>query len=245
MKKMLSVLNLILITFLFTAIPCLAEVKEPAAKMPHGPSTQEKIQIPSAKSLGNGRFSIGQIIVDTTKKEATVPGSLKMNEGVIEYIASIKGGFKLYETIFELETNAYEFNLAMILIGLDQKKGKAPAHHFDPKAPEGDPVEIWVEWVEESKKKVHRAEDFVLDESSKKTMPYTNWVYTGSTVFEDGTYMAQMDGVLVSFVHDPSSIIESPTDFGVTQYGMLVVNKKIAPPIGTKVQLKIKSLKKD
>jgi hypothetical protein len=76
-------------------------------------------------------------------------------------------------------------------------------------------------------------------------MPHTHWVYTGSTVLEDGTYMAQMDGILVSFVHDPSSIIESPSGFGVTQYGMLVVNKKIVPPVGTKVQLKVKSLKKD
>jgi len=251
MKKILLLLPLMLISFLFL-FPAwsTAEMKDPAKELedrakalPHGPATKEKVQIPNAESLGNGKFRIGNINVDTVKEEILVSGSWKMSEGVIEYIASMKDGYKLYETVLELDVNAYEFNLALILIGLDQKKGRASSVHFDPNAPEGDPVEIWVEWMEGSKKKLHRAEDLVLDDNSKKTMPHTNWVYTGSTILEDGSYMAQMDGVLIGFVHDPSVIIDSPSGFGLAQYGMLVVNKKLAPSVGTEVQLKVKSLK--
>ena len=167
-----------------------------------------------------------------------------MNEGTIEFIASIKGGFKLYETVLELDANAYEFNLSLILIGLDQKKGKASEMHFDPNPPEGDPVEIWVDWTDGGKQKSLRVEDLVYDTGRKAAMPRTKWVYTGSTILENGVYMAQMDGVLIGFVHDPAAIIDSASDSGLIQYGMLVVNKKVSPPVGTKIRLKVKSLKK-
>lgn len=221
-----------------------SEEKSPEKKIPHGPSPKEAIQIPSAESLGNGKFRIGSIMVDTAGKEIIVPGKWNMNEGTIEYIASVRGGYKLYETVLELDTNAYEFNLSLILIGLDQKKGRASKMHFDPASPEGDPVEIWVDWMDGGKKKSVRAEELVFDTNRKSAMPHTPWVYTGSTILENGVYMAQMDGVLIGFVHDPAAIIDSPSNFGLTQYGMLVVNKEVAPPVGTEIQLKVKSMKK-
>ena len=115
--------------------------------------------------------------------------------------------------------------------------------HFDPNPPEGDQVEIEVMWTEGNKVKAIRAEDLVFDTKRKITMPHSPWVYTGSTILEDGTFMAQMDGVLIGYIHDPSAIIDSPSDFGLKAYGMLVVNKDVVPSVGTKIQLRVKSLK--
>ena len=247
MKRAIFFLSVFFILLYLYPINGLAQEPPPSSPetrdIPHGPPIAEKPQIPYAEALGKGRFRIGKITVDSIKKEVLVPGRMNMREEVIEFIASIKGGFKLYESLLEMDANAYEFNLALILVGLDQKKGKASKYHFDPNPPEGDPVEIWLEWTEGGKKKMIRAEDMVFNKSRKTTMPHSPWVYTGSTIMEDGTFMAQMDGVLIGFVHDPAAIIDSTSNFGLTEYGMLVVNKDIVPPVGTSVQLRVKSLK--
>lgn len=245
MKKTGYILLVLSILICVSMIKADAEESAHPPDVPHGSPVKERPQISYAEALGKGRFRIGKVTVDTIKREILVPGRVNMNEGVIEFIASVKGGFKLYESLMELDVNAYEFNLALILIGMDQKKGKASIRHFDPKPPKGDPVEIWVEWKEGGKNKVIRAEDMVFDINRKISMPHTHWIYTGSTILEDGTYMAQMDGVLIGYVHDPASIIDSPTDFGLTEYGFLMVNKNITPPVGTRIQLRVKSLKKE
>ncbi|MBI4827130.1 MAG: hypothetical protein HY807_12045 [Nitrospirae bacterium] len=244
MKRILS-LTLVpaFSVFIFWA-DASAEKEAQVNKIPHGPSINEKVQIPSAESLGNGKYRIGSVTVDTDLKEITVPGIWHMNEGTIEYLAAVKGGHKLYETILEMDSNAYEFNLALILIGLDQKKGKAAKFHFDPDSPEGDQVEIWVEWEDGGKNKSLRAEELIYDAGKKAALSSMRWVYTGSTILPDGQYMAQMDGILIGFVHDPAAIIDAATESGLVPYGMMVVNKKTAPPVGTKVILKVKSLNK-
>lgn len=247
MKRVIFVLSALSILFYLFPINGLAQ-EPPSSSLetrdiPHGLPIAEKPQIPYAEALGKGRFRIGKITVDSIKREVLAPGRVNMREGAIEFIASIKGGFKLYESLLEIDANAYEFNLALILIGLDQKKGKASKYHFDPNPPEGDPIEIWLEWTEGDKKKMIRAEDTVINSSLKITMPHSPWVYTGSTILEDGTFMAQMDGVIIGYVHDPAAIIDSASNFGLTEYGMLVVNKDIVPPVGTNVQLRVKSLK--
>jgi hypothetical protein len=246
MKKIVSLFVVVLAVFVFMPLKQVsAEEKAAVSKIPHGPAINEKMQIPSAEALGKGIFRLGDITVNTVTHEISVPGTMNMQEGVIEFIASIKGGFKLYESVLELDANAYEFNLGLILIGLDKKRGEASKFHFDPEPPKGDPVEIWVEWKDSGNQiKKHRVEDLVFNKDQKKTMPHGPWVYTGSTILEDGTYMAQRDGVLIGFVHEPAAIIDNPSDFGLGGYGAIVVNKKIAPAKGTKIRLIVRSLKK-
>ena len=101
-KRALPVLILSIIFSLlavdgFTKEPTSSSQSVPAA--PPAPPIMEKPQIAYAESLGKGRFQIGAITVDTVKREILVPGKVNMNEGVIEFIASMKGGFKLYESL--------------------------------------------------------------------------------------------------------------------------------------------------
>ncbi len=193
------------------------------------------------KDLGNGKFRIGNILIDKNKKEATVPGRIIINEGIIELIACTKGGFKAYESALEMDTDAKTFNLSMILIGLDPKKGKATAYHFDPNPPEGDSIEIIVQWDTEKEKKTIMAQEIIHDMNTGKIFPASHWVYTGSVFLENGIYLADEAGVLVGFVHDPAPVIESPLpDDETGSFGSLVVNSTILPEVGTKIQMIIK-----
>ncbi len=195
---------------------------------------------PKVKDIGNGKFQIGNIIIDKNKKEVTVPGRINMKEGIIEFIACTKGGDKAYESALEMDTDAKTFNLSMILIGLDPKKGKASAYHFDPNPPEGDHVEITVQWDTDKGKKTITAQKVIHDMKTGKTFPTSHWVYTGSVFLEDGSYLADSAGVLVGFVHDPAPVIESPLSNAAGSYGNFVINNKILPEVGTKITMIIR-----
>ena len=171
------------------------------------------------EKLGEKLFRLGNIIIDTEKREIRVPGRINPGVTVLEFVANTKGGSKAYESAVELETDAVTFNLALILIGLDQANGVPAKFPFDPDPPQGDPVEIWVEWVSPKEKRRIRAEELVYNRRTQETLPKGSWVYTGSAFLPDGRYLADVYGVLISFAHNPATVVDSPLPDGVTAYG--------------------------
>jgi hypothetical protein len=73
-------------------------------------------------------------------------------------------------------------------------------------------------------------------------------VYTGSTFVPEGPtqkstrYVADIDGVLIGFVHSPAPIIESVAGAGVRRYGLIVLNPNLGLEPDTPVVLTVKAL---
>jgi hypothetical protein len=67
-------------------------------------------------------------------------------------------------------------------------------------------------------------------------------VYTGSALLPDGRYLANVDGVLIGFVHSPAPIIEHQGGPGVNRYGEIVLNPNLGLAPDMPVTLTIKSL---
>ncbi len=225
------------------AVPAAAQ---PSAQVhiPPSPSTGAQAQpAPSPVTrLGDNLFLVGNVRVDLTRREISVPG--KVNEAqVLEFIATTQGGFKSYESALELETNAVNFNTALILIGLDKAHAVVPRQHFDPNPPAGDPVEVWVEWEVQGAARRVRAEQLVYNADSKQTLAEGPWVYTGST-FMAGTnaFMAEMDGTLIGFVHTPSPLIENPAPLSAGPFGANRLNPNLQLTPGTRVVLTVRAL---
>jgi hypothetical protein len=194
------------------------------------------------EKLGENLFRVGNIRVDVAKREVTIPA--KVNDATaLEFIANTRGGLKAYESALEVNTSAVLFNTALILIGLDKTKGVPTKVHFDPTPPKGDPVEIWVEWNANGVQRKVPAEELIWNYETKKTLPAGQWVYTGSSILEDGRYLAELDGVLIGFVHTPAPVIER-TSFEQVQYGFLRLNSSLGLTPGTAVTLTVKALPK-
>ncbi len=192
------------------------------------------------EKLSDTLFRFGVMRVDTAKREVTIPG--KMNATMqLEFIANTKNGFRAYESAFELEANGLTFNLAMILLGLDKKNSVLPKFHFDPTPPVGDPVEVWVEWKTGNGTKRVRAEDLLWDKERKQHFQRSGWVYTGSALLDDGRYLADLDAVLIGFVHDPASIIEWTGSSGVGRFGFIEVDPKLGLAPGTAITVIVKA----
>ena len=196
---------------------------------------------PPIEEIGEDVYRVGSIRVDLAHKEAVVVGVVN-DVSVLEFVATTKGGFKSYESAIELDTDAISFNLAMLLLGLDKSRAVLSRYHFDPDPPQGDPVEIWIEWEDGGETRRVRGEQLVYNESSKKTLPETPWVYTGSVFMPDGSYLAERDGVLIGFVHTPAPIIENPLPDGVGNYGAWILNPTIGLAPGTSITVTVKAL---
>jgi hypothetical protein len=196
---------------------------------------------PKVQKLGNGLYQIGQIRVDTARREIAIPG--KVNEVVIlEFVANTRDGMKAYESALTLETDAFEFNAALLLIGLDKSRSVAPKVHFDPNPPVGDEVTLHIEWTRGSTPTRTAVEELLFDKDKDQPVPASAWVYTGSGFLEDGRYLAQMDGALIGFVHSPSPIIEQVGGAGVSRFGRIVMNPRLGLEPNTPVVLTVKAV---
>ncbi len=199
---------------LSAALAALSLLSPGPARAQGGPPAPGGRTAPTAPApierLGKGLLRVGTITVDTEKREASVAGTVN-DVQIVEFIANTKGGFKAYESAIELDANGINFNLAMILIGLDKAHATVPRYPKDPVLPAGDPVEIWIEWKDGDSTRRVRAEELVANRETKQTLTEGPWVYTGSTFVPDTTaYQADVDGVLIGFAHTPAAVIDRP-----------------------------------
>ncbi len=194
--------------------------------------------LPSITKLGDNVFGIGNLVVDGNARKVSLPGWVNMREGVVELFACAPHG-KTHESVLVLDVEPYHFQVALLLIGLEAKGGLE--FQGDPRSPQGDPVDIFVEWVDpdNGERKSSRAEDLIYNVKDNEPMTHTHWVFAGSRI-RDGVFAAQVDGSLVTTYHDPNTIIDNPLPTGGddTYYE---ANRLILPPVGTTVQVTIKA----
>ncbi len=194
------------------------------------------------QQIGPNEYKIGAVVVDKNKKEMYVPGSVNMQTGLVEYLACHAEVGKLHESVLKFEAKPSDLQVALLLLGFKPKNNLK--YQGDPTIPEGDRLEIWVEWKlpDKSTKRV-RAEELVCDPEKKKTMDKTYWVFTGSQII-DGQFMADIEGSLIATFRDPAAIINNPLPSGAddTRY---VSNEKLLPSQGTEVVLIIKGTEQE
>ncbi len=192
------------------------------------------------RKLSDTTYAVGDLRIDTAKRELTATGRIN-DVTVLEFVANTKSGFKAYESALTIDTDAITFNTALLLLGVDPNRSRVPTRHFDAIPPKGDPVDIFVEWAIGDTPHRIRVEELLFDTRTNKTLPEGPWVYTGST-FVDGRYLADIDGVLIGFVHSPAPVIENPRVGAVDAYGFVVRNPNIAMPPGRWVTIIIRAL---
>ena len=260
MPKLLSSIRTISLKFLFTlslSSFCLSAEVQPAVMPPSDISSLNETgemndgrmkQKPQIEKQGNEKYRIGSIKVDKAKRLITIPGKMLSYEDgkPIEFLATMKNGYKSYESVFMLDVNAFEFNLACILIGLDSSHAVPAKFHFDPEPVKGDPVSIRVNWESDGKKFEYDVVEllkFGENNTKKTTVPSlpSVWSYTGSMFIDGDRYLAQMDGVLIGLVHDPASVIEHRTGLGLNSYGNFAIDASKAPKSGQKISITIQA----
>jgi hypothetical protein len=230
----------LLLVFSLTATVMGQQPQQPPV---YNPPTTMPAPAPVEKT-GDNTYRIGEMQLDTRKKELVVPGSVN-DVAVLEFVANTLGGFKAYESALTLNTNAVSFNAALLVLGVDPAHSRAPEMQFDPKPPQGDPVELTVSWTDGRRTRRVPVEELIYDQRTKKTLKEGPWVYTGSTLYktESGPmFMAETDGVLIGFMHGPQAVIDNPRDDARNGFGMIVLNPNLGLKPGTAITLTVKVL---
>lgn len=195
----------------------------------------------AVEKIGPDELRVGNIRIDTARKELSVSGVVNEVQ-ILEFLANTKGGWKAYESAIELDTNAVNFNVACLLIGLDNARAVPSRYQFDAVPPQGDPVEISIEWDGESGRRRIRAEQLIYNRVTKATLTQGPWVYVGSVFQAEGNrYLAETEGTIVGFMHTPAPIIESPRPL-VGNYGDSIINPELKLKAGTSIQLIVRAL---
>lgn len=223
------------------SFPVLAQ--QPQNRIPPPPRSPFDGPAPApspAERISKDVVRVGTILIDTAKKEFSVAGFVNEVQ-VLEFVANTKGGWKAYESALEMDTNAVNFNVACLLIGLDPSVAVGSTRQFDPRAPQGDPVEMFVEWDEGGKPRRIRAEELLYNRVTKQTLPEGPWVYVGSHFGQGNRYQAETEGTLVGFMHTVAPIIENPRPVAGS-WGDTGINPELNLKPGTQVKLIVRAM---
>ena len=230
------------LTIAVLGVLLLAQAEPPGAPTPKEPPGAPGSVAPldtalTIEDLGDDRYRIGNITVDKGAKTFTVPGIVKHVDEPLEYLAVIQGGIKEYESLLELTTTGSQFQIASILVGLDEEKSVKPRYQFDEREAVGQRVAIDISWDVDGKKMTVSADEALSIADPGDAVD--DWVYIGSITQENGDYMADTIGSLIGFVHDPFAIIEHRTGLGIGAYGAVTGNSSLLPPEGAPVTVSV------
>jgi hypothetical protein len=206
----------------------------------YGVANEEEVSeaAPAIEDLGDERYRIGTITIDKAARKFTLGGKVLHLTQPLEYLAVKTEGYKGYESLLELETSAVDFQLACILIGLDDEDSVKPRFQFDERETEGQAVEITISWEVDGALKTTSAANAMT--AGDGAFTDAGWVYVGSRPSpQDGSLLAEMSGTLIGFVHDPLSIIEHRTGARAGSYGMVKGNSELLPPEGSPITLTV------
>jgi hypothetical protein len=206
---------------------------------------------PVMREIGPGLFEIGKILLDQKARTIRFPGILNMRDGIIEYLLVTEQG-STHESLLVSTVQPNELHFAMLLLGAkgsgDEQRapGDPPPGQIDTKylkkAPKlkGDDINISVKWTSGEESRITPVEDWIYNSEKKKQAERGPWIYNGS-YFNDGHFMAQIEGAFGALVTYPSALINNPRH-GNDNDGIWTVNEKAVPAVKTPLEIIIQLL---
>ncbi len=180
------------------------------------------------------------IQVDVAKKQIRIECEAVIADTPLEFLVCLTGT-KEYESLLRSRAKPSHVHLALLMIGA--KAGK-PAH-FDEQAkrmlpPEGSPVRLTCVFDRDGKSVTYPATRLMRNQKTHAEMAETAWVFAGSRFTEQGDYLADVSGEIISVVNFPHAVLDVPMVRSSRNESLeWVPNPDIAPKRETKVWLVI------
>lgn len=195
---------------------------------------------PPIEKLSPTTYMIGNVFLDIENQQIRFPGKVNMEKGIVELLACAPGG-KMHESVLVVDIVPYHLQVSLLLLGLEY--GDNLQYQGDPNTPQGDSVEVWVNWQQPGSEHYVRGEDLIYNLVSKKTMDHTHWIFSGSRI-SNGVFMADVEGSILTTYHDPNTILDNPLPGGGNDE-LYVVNQDLVPPKDTPVEVIINAISKN
>jgi len=214
------------------------------------PALAESSKEPLFKEIRPGIFQFGDVKINRRQRTVSFSVGVNLTNGAMEYFLVSAWG-KVHESIFRTDAQPYRIHAAMLLLGAEGMGTNAEdtlavpslivSHPSSVRLP-GDPVTLEIRWKLDRKEIRKRAEELVYNTKTKSILRKGNWVYNGSFL-EDGSFLAQREGSIVSLVTDPEALINN-TGPGHDDDTIWTPNTKSLPPADVPVEFIIKLAKR-
>jgi hypothetical protein len=197
------------------------------------------VKLAKPKKIGENLYQMGNVIVNTDKKEIVIPGEINIasEDTIIEFFACGTRG-KTHESTLILDVEPIYVFMALGM--LDLEPGMNLEVEGDPRQPKGAHVEIWVEWKQGDKDISRPARDLVWNMINGQPMQKTHWVFTGGRLINN-QLTTQLYHNIIAVYRDPDALINNPLPGG-TDDTTYRVNTDVIPPKGTKVKVIIRPM---
>ena len=192
---------------------------------------------PAPPAWQDGVALLGSVRVDPVTRTLLASGWVNQVSGAIELLACGKGG-KTHESVFVLDINPLDLQTGLLLLGLEPG---APPPGLGQAGASGPSVEIWVDWEHKGKRRSLPAGHFILNLDRKKPLKQVAWLFTGSEI-EDGEFKALAEESLAATYWDPWAILNIDDPAGADDE-LLVVNKRVVPPLNTPITMRFQPRK--
>ena len=186
------------------------------------------------------------IWVDARRKLVVVDGEVAMREGPLEMFACPKGT-KEHESVVAIHCNGQLIHAGLLAVGAQ------PNHpvKFNPEyvPASGSIIDIMILWEDEEGRHKVRAQEWVMNEETKKAMQH-DWVFGGSGFWTDETtgrkYYHADAGDLICVSNFSTAMLDLPIESSQANDGLLYsAFTKNIPPRGTKVRLVLSPRRKN
>ncbi len=161
-----------------------------------------------------------------------------------------------HESIISLDAKPSHVHGALMLIGLkpgSPLRAERVGDNWKFHPPTGPKVAVTIHYELKGKKYDVPANDWIVDQKTRKPLPDNIWLFTGSKMYEvDGKsiYIADIEGNILSLVNFQDEVLARMNDKRGGQEGgggneAWAANTKAIPPIGTKIILRLTPVKEE
>jgi len=186
-----------------------------------------------------GLVKFPQVEIDTVKREIRVECTALAVEMPLEFFCVSAGGPD-HEAVISTRAKPSHIHAGLIMLGL---QAGSPMKYSEARkawtAPFGPPVRIELSFNDASGKPVRiPAEQAVRSVKTRQPMPVTTWIFAGSQTRQDGQYLADLAGYVVSIVNFELSLIDVPRLVSSSNETLeWEYNPDVAPARGTPVTM--------
>lgn len=166
------------------------------------------------KKVGEDLYQLSEMTINTHVGTIDIPCKINMSKGLIEVVLCRKEG-KIHESLLVTDVSPLEFQTALLLLGLDpvNEVPDDPSKinrndQFSSIETPGDAVKIFLAYEKDGSKVKKPLEEFIFDESVKKTLSPSTWLFRGAATHMSGHVMIDPDVTMIATYHDAVAMME-------------------------------------
>lgn len=179
------------------------------------------------------------IVVDRASRQVRVDCEALSVEAPLEFFCVSADGPE-HESVLRTRAKPSHIHAGLLLLGLEPG---SPVQYDEKtnswRPPSGPRVRVSVEWTDESGKRIHRPAEQLLRPTGKGSERATprQWIFAGSHQRDDGTYLGDLTGYVVTLVNFDHALIDVSELVGSSDATLEWQTAVDAPKRGTAVMM--------